>query len=455
MNTLPSISRRLITYLCISLPALWLLTALFSAVSIFHEINEAGDTQLSQLARSLLQVPLAQHAAPTVAVLTLTRQQSGLIDADEMGFSVWNAQGRMLVSDIIGTKIPYKNQYRGFVDHGRWWQKKAWRVFYLENPQTGIRVAVSASRRERLKTVMRAVWAQLGMSLLFLPILLWLIVWGVRRGMQPLRALAEELNQRDAQSLMPVNSLVPKEIQPPVAALNALLARVDSTVKREQRFTADAAHELRSPLAAMEIQAEVLALDSESDEQQQRIRIIRNSIDHTTHLINQLLILSKLDPLLPPHYTQPVDWQKISDEALQSVNLSAREKHIRLQRLCCGADWHAQLPLCGDEMLLVILLRNLLDNAVRYSPDNGLVTLHFFHDRIVVENQGKGVEESCLHHLRERFFRPPGQVEKGSGLGLSIVDSIARLHHLTMMFDNKKNQDGEINGFIVMLRTVI
>lgn len=453
MKTTQSISVRLITYLCLSLPTLWLLIALFSALSIFHEINEAGDTQLSQLARSLLQVPLSQTATPIITTLTPTSEQNGQVAVNEMGFSVWNAQGRTLVADAIGSKIPYKKHYQGFENHGQWWQKKAWRVFYLENPQNGIRVAVSASMRERLKTVMSAVWAQLGLSILSLPVLLWLIVWGVRRGMRPLRNLAEELDQRNAQSLMPVNNLVPKEIRPPVIALNALLLRVSNALKREQRFTADAAHELRSPLAAMKIQAEVLALDSENDEQQWHVQTIQENIDRTTHLINQLLILSKLDPLSPPLYTQHIDWQKISDEALQSVNLLAKEKQIRLQRECTDADWHAMLPLSGDDMLLVILLRNLLDNAIRYSPGKGLVMLRFSATEIIVENQGDGVDEQQLMHLQERFFRLPGQTEKGSGLGLSIVDCIAHLHHLAVTFGNKKDEAGHIEGFVVTLRS--
>ncbi|MDF7676738.1 ATP-binding protein [Neisseriaceae bacterium ESL0693] len=454
MKPTTSISRRLICYLGISLPALWLLTALFSAITVFHEINEAGDTQMSQLARSLLQVPIDQEAPAQVTELHLSKQQRGLIDADEMGFIVWNTQGKMQLSDNIGQQLPYKNQYEGFINYGDWWQKHAWRAFYMHNRQTGIHVAVAASRRERLKTVRGAIWVQLGISLLSLPLLWWLILWSVRKGTAPLHSLVKELNQRQANSLEPVNDQVPKEILPVVLALNALFRRVDDTLKREQRFTADAAHELRSPLAGLKVQTEVLALSlSNHEEQYKRLCMIQDTIDRTSHLINQLLILSQMDSLTAPKYTQPIDWHSISDEVLQNVSLQAREKRIQLKRICT-ADWADILPLNGDEMLLVILLRNLLDNAIRYSPRHSVVTLCLTPQCIMVKDQGTGVDEASLQRLHERFFRPAGQTEKGSGLGLSIVDSIAHLHGLQVHYQNQQNQQGQTEGFKVVVDKV-
>lgn len=452
MKATTSISRRLICYLGISLPILWLFTALFSALTVFHEINEAGDTQLSQLARGLLQVPLNPDAPPAVTGLSLTSAQKGLIDADEMGFIVWNRQGQMLVSDQVGLRIPYQGDYQGFINDGAWWQKRAWRTFYLHNEQNGLRVAVSASRRERLKTVRGAIWIQLGVSILSLPLLLALIIWSVRMGTAPLHILVRELNQRNAGSLVAVNSAVPKEMIPVVKALNALLRRIDETLKREQRFTADAAHELRSPLAALKIQTEVLALNVQDEWQQQRLHIIQASIDHITHLINQLLILSKLDPLAAPQYGQPVNWLSSSDQALQHVNVLAKEKHIRLQRLCSTANWSDIFPLKGDDTLMSILLRNLLDNAIRYSPEHSTVILNMAEKHISVENQGNGVAEHHLQRLTERFFRPAGQSESGSGLGLSIVKTIAQLHNMSIELRNKTDQGGHIIGFVVMLK---
>lgn len=452
MKATTSISRRLICYLGISLPILWLFTALFSALTVFHEINEAGDTQLSQLARGLLQVPLNPDASPAVTGLSLTSAQKGLIDADEMGFIVWNRQGQMLVSDQVGLRIPYQGDYQGFINDGAWWQKRAWRTFYLHNEQNGLRVAVSASRRERLKTVRGAIWIQLGVSILSLPLLLALIIWSVRMGTAPLHILVRELNQRNAGSLVAVNSAVPKEMIPVVKALNALLRRIDETLKREQRFTADAAHELRSPLAALKIQTEVLALNVQDEWQQQRLHIIQASIDHITHLINQLLILSKLDPLAAPQYGQPVNWLSSSDQALQHVNVLAKEKHIRLQRLCSTANWSDIFPLKGDDTLMSILLRNLLDNAIRYSPEHSTVILNMAEKHISVENQGNGVAEHHLQRLTERFFRPAGQSESGSGLGLSIVKTIAQLHNMSIELRNKTDQGGHIIGFVVMLK---
>ncbi|PIT12787.1 histidine kinase dimerization/phospho-acceptor domain-containing protein [Snodgrassella alvi] len=185
---------------------------------------------------------------------------------------------------------------------------------------------------ERLQTVLRAVWSQLAVSILALPLLLWLIAWGVRRGTKPLQTLTQTLYQREPHSVSPISCVVPTEIQPIITALNDLFQRIEQTRARELRFTADAAHELRSPLAALKVQTEVLALTNLDDTQQQRVRNIEHNINRTTHLVDQLLTLSRLAPLTAPPYTAAVNWTDITSEAIESVNLYARERYCRVQR---------------------------------------------------------------------------------------------------------------------------
>ena len=199
----------------------------------------------------------------------------------------------------------------------------------------------------------------------------------VKRSIYPLKELASELSERRADNLAPVSRAVPQETQTLVDALNRLFARVQTSIEREQRFTSDAAHELRSPLAALKVQAEVLAL-SDTAEQPYHLQQIQQSLNRAEHLINQLLTLARLDPEQGLKNTAPINWESLSSQVLQNTNLSAREKRIRLKR-----EFLAEPPLLqGDDALLQLMLRNLLDNAVRYSPENSEVGLYFHADRI-------------------------------------------------------------------------
>lgn len=419
-----SIRRRLLAYLSGGLLALWLATALASAAVALHEINEIADSQMSQLARSLMQVP--QAAAGSTADLP----PAGGAESSNNGFAIWDKHGTLLLADRYGREIPFQTA-SGFHNNRAAWQGSAWRYLYLHDEHSGRTVAVSQRLKERLSTLTNALWVQLALTFLSLPLLLWLIARGIRRGLTPLDLLAGELAARNAQSLQPVSEQVPAETLPLVQSLNALLARVAESLAREQRFTADAAHELRSPLAALKVQAEVLAMSSDEAEQQHHLGNIHESIDRANRLTEQLLTLARLDPMQALPDAQPIDWQRIGHQALQSVNLQAREKRVQL-KLECACGFGQVFPPLGNEVLLQLMLRNLLDNAIRYSPPNSHVTLTLAANGLSVCDEGPGIAAEHLPRIRERFYRLPGQSQQGSGLGLSIVERIADLHGLRL-----------------------
>ena len=419
-----SIRRRLLAYLSGGLLALWLATALASAAVALHEINEIADSQMSQLARSLMQVP--QAAAGSTADLP----PAGGAESSNNGFAIWDKHGTLLLADRYGREIPFQTA-SGFHNNRAAWQGSAWRYLYLHDEHSGRTVAVSQRLKERLSTLTNALWVQLALTFLSLPLLLWLIARGIRRGLTPLDLLAGELAARNAQSLQPVSEKVPAETLPLVQSLNALLARVAESLAREQRFTADAAHELRSPLAALKVQAEVLAMSSDEAEQQHHLGNIHESIDRANRLTEQLLTLARLDPMQALPDAQPIDWQRSAHQALQSVNLQAREKRVQL-KLECACGFGQVFPPLGNEVLLQLMLRNLLDNAIRYSPPNSHVTLTLAANGLSVCDEGPGIAAEHLPRIRERFYRLPGQSQQGSGLGLSIVERIADLHGLRL-----------------------
>ena len=389
-----------------------------------HEINEIADSQMSQLARSLMQVP--QAAAGSTADLP----PAGGAESSNNGFAIWDKHGTLLLADRYGREIPFQTA-SGFHNNRAAWQGSAWRYLYLHDEHSGRTVAVSQRLKERLSTLTNALWVQLALTFLSLPLLLWLIARGIRRGLTPLDLLAGELAARNAQSLQPVSEQVPAETLPLVQSLNALLARVAESLAREQRFTADAAHELRSPLAALKVQAEVLAMSSDEAEQQHHLGNIHESIDRANRLTEQLLTLARLDPMQALPDAQPIDWQRSAHQALQSVNLQAREKRVQL-KLECACGFGQVFPPLGNEVLLQLMLRNLLDNAIRYSPPNSHVTLTLAANGLSVCDEGPGIAAEHLPRIRERFYRLPGQSQQGSGLGLSIVERIADLHGLRL-----------------------
>lgn len=425
-----SIRKRLILYIGSGLLLAWFAANAVSLAMALHELNESADSQMSDLAQSL------PYIEPEKAVLlpkvkkSLGKGHTGFAEDKQNGISVWNADGRLLLSDKRGKEIPFR-KISGFTDIGKPWQEKSLRVIYYHDGKTGQTVAVAQPWRNRLEILWNIVWAHLAASLLVLPLMVLLLHLAVKRSIYPLKELASELSERRADNLAPVSRAVPQETQTLVDALNRLFARVQTSIEREQRFTSDAAHELRSPLAALKVQAEVLAL-SDTAEQPYHLQQIQQSLNRAEHLINQLLTLARLDPEQGLKNTAPINWESLSSQVLQNTNLSAREKRIRLKR-----EFLAEPPLLqGDDALLQLMLRNLLDNAVRYSPENSEVGLYFHADRIEVRDQGTGIAPEHLSRIKERFYRPAGQNAQGSGLGLSIAEHIAKLHGLTLKLEN-------------------
>ena len=217
-------------------------------------------------------------------------------------------------------------------------------------------------------------------------------------------------------------------------ALNALFTRINALLVRERRFTSDAAHELRSPLAALRVQTEVVQLAG--DDESMREHALDNltvGIDRATRLVDQLLTLSRLDSLSDLADLEPVDWSLLVPMILVEQDRHAYAAGVILRYEQQGIP----APLQGQALLLSLLVRNLVDNAIRYTPAGGTVTVRLAERLLTVEDNGPGVTTEHLARLGERFYRPPGQEQTGSGLGLSIVQRIAGLHGLKISFANR------------------
>ena len=437
----PTLQRRLAILLLVSVPMIWLVSTGVAAYVAHHEVDELYDTQLTLFARQLLLVNMGEHGED-LPVLPKTKKlirggDRGEAEDDDIGLAVWNADGNLLLSDGKGRRFAFDASRRGFYSVRSDEGKDEWRLFYLPAPDGSRLVAVGQRQKVRHEVVIKVIEGQLLPWLLGLPVLLLLILWAVRKGLRPLQQVARELGQRSVLDSTPLSENVPGEVLPMVQALNALFARIAEAMEHERRFTADAAHELRTPLAALQVQAEVMALMPDEAGRQHALQQLQLGIQRATRLLEQLLALSRLDPLQGLPSPQPVDWQQVSRDALRDVMTAASAKDMVLE-----THWQttaeAVLPLTGDATLLTLLLRNLLDNAVRYCPTGSRIELLLSADEVVVQDNGPGIEAQWLSRVHERFFRPPGQDMPGSGLGLSIVERIASLHGLRMQLSNRE-----------------
>ena len=249
----------------------------------------------------------------------------------------------------------------------------------------------------------------------------------MRRGLAPLRQLSELLHRRQPSSLEPVVLAdTPDEMRPPVQALNALLERINGMMESERRFTADAAHELRTPIAAIRAQAQVaLGAGNDPVQREHALRITMAGCDRATRLVEQLLTLARMEtPALVP-----VKARDLSDAAWRISAELAPVAHARRQVL--QLDVRVPCQVLVDPTLLDVLLRNLIDNALRYSPDGARISVtgfaHGGHAFLRVADSGPGMGPEAIEQLGRRFYRELGTGQSGSGLGWSIVKRIVEV----------------------------
>ncbi|MFG6416712.1 ATP-binding protein [Roseateles sp. DC23W] len=434
-----SLQRRLLVYLLLCAPLVWGAALLVSVNRARLEVNELFDTESIRLARqvqaTLAGVMAAPHGA-TPPVLTGTQSDptpsalGGEADLRSLSIAVWNARGELMLVDREGVQLPHRLDAAGFVNLTL--QGDAWRVYYLQSPHGEWLVAAGQLVHERDELVWNLLASQMLPWLLVLPVLLAAMAWAVRKALAPVRALADELRGRSADDLRPVpEARAPQELKPLLAAMNGLFLRIESTLARERRFTADAAHELRTPLAVWRAQWDVVRGAAGETERRAAEARLAVGLDRIDRLVTQLLMLSRLEATDRLPHSVPVDWPVLVGQAMNDVLALAERRHIEL---ACNwpAAGAAPFPLQGDPDLLAALLRNLLDNAVRYAPERSSVALRFDADGLAVENGGPPLSSEALARLGERFHRADGQAETGSGLGLSIAQRVAALHRLRL-----------------------
>ena len=348
---------------------------------------------------------------------------------NQFSFQILSNSGRVLLRSSAAPMAPLSTTKNGFFD--KIIEHKKWRVFTASNSTSGTRTVLAERYDTRNELGQLITEDDLYIMLLTFPLsglLIWIIIG---RGLDSLDRVAEEVSNRATNHLKPVNiKQVPQEIKPVIDELNKLFHRLQEGFDREKRFASDAAHELRTPLAALKAQAQVALKIDSIEEKNIAIQKLIASVNRSAHVVQQLLTMSKLVPEAGViNDLTKINLVKITQETLALMVPAALEKKIELE---FDHDTHLQ-KFTGNATAISILVRNLVDNAIRYCDIGGHVWVRVYNHQqsihLEVRDDGPGIPDELLDLVFERFFRVLGNKSQGSGLGLGIVQQICTLHN--------------------------
>ena len=301
-----------------------------------------------------------------------------------------------------------------------------WRVYTHVTPEGVVQVAQAETVRDALA---RSLSLRMALpELLFVPVLILLMAWALKRGLAPLEATSSRVQERDATRLDPLPVAgVPQELLPLVEQINALLGRLAASLDNQRRFVADAAHELRSPLTALALQVQLVERAQGEAARRKAIADLKEGVARAGRLVHQLLDLARLEPGVAAEPSASVDLAGLVREVVGGFAAHADSRGIDV-----GAETPASLPVTGAPSELRSLIANLLDNALRYAPPGSAVTVRVRDAgpaaELVVEDAGPGIPPAHRARVLQRFQRLDGDTTHGSGLGLPIAKAIAERH---------------------------
>ncbi|MBI5278096.1 MAG: sensor histidine kinase N-terminal domain-containing protein [Burkholderiales bacterium] len=436
----PSLQARLVALVVAAMVTVWSAAAVTVWLDARHELDELLDGHLAQAAALLvvqqsrdmdeghgLDAPPLHRYAPKVA------------------FQVFH-EGRLAMRSTNAPQQPMGRlpAASGFEDLRI--DGADWRVFTARGAESDVVVHVGERRDSRAAILAAVLQSMLWPLLLALPLLAAATWWAIRSGIEPLRRLGRVLSARRADDLQPVGiDGAPAEMQPLLASLDGLFDRIAVLLDAERRFTADAAHELRTPLAAIRAQAQVALHEADPGQRRHALLAALQGCDRATRVVEQLLTLARLEAGESGGRSN-VDMGAVTQGLLAELAPAALARGQSLE-----LDAEPGCVVEGDEMLLGVLLRNLVDNALRYSPEGARVRVRVRRsgDQVVVavEDSGPGIAQDQLARLGERFWRFRREDGGGSGLGWSIARRIAQAHLARMT----AHRSQELGGLAVEL----
>jgi len=417
----------------LSLRARLLAGVLFATALVWSALAASGYFESRRQLEELMDANLEQTAELLAAQLTEEddRDEIELEHVRQLhrygrrvAFQVWERGTRLRVRSSSAPNRRLSPATSGFATNLV--DGQMWRVFstWAGANQALVQVGEPVSARQRVSLeITERLLAPVAIAL---PLLAMALLMAIRNGLKPLDLLAKQVANMDPTRLQPVRaSTAPREVRPLVAQLNQLFERIGHSLEKERRFTADAAHELRTPMAAIAVQAQVAQGSTAPAEREHAISKVLEACQRGTHLVDQLLTLARADSASRIESEVPCDMARVAREVLADIGPAGHARGVQLE-----LESPPSLMVSGNETWLRILIRNLVDNAIRYGHSGGpvLVRLSSGVDGTLLEvcDDGPGIPEEDRARVLERFYRIAGSGESGSGLGLSIVSRIAQ-----------------------------
>ena len=409
----------------------------FAALTIQSFIGDgASDKSIDKIQRKIDRLP---DIARDYYQRTHTKMYGNSYELIQ--FQIWDKDARLLLKSHSAPLIPLAKNISGFSTN--WVNGQLWHVFTNVDVETGMRIDVGERSDFREELEGRVTQDSIFIMLItypFLGILIWIIVG---RGLDSIRQVANEVRQKTPSSLDPVNiEAIPSEIKPLIDELNKLFGRLRDAFEREKRFAADAAHELRTPLAALKTQTQVAINIHDPSELKTALDNILAGVDRSSHVVQQLLTMSRMVPQATLQQFDEVDLVLEARTQIAEIAPQAIEKNSDIELI--SEEDHIIIP--GNAAAINILIRNLVDNAIRYCPEGSEIKVMVQRvdgkANLVVADNGPGIAPALRERVFERFFRLLGTKAQGSGLGLGIVAQIVEFHNAEIVLGEPEHGTG-------------
>ncbi len=435
MKMTHSLRGRLLWFLLAAITIAAVAQATIAYRTALHDADQIFDYHMQQMALSLRSsTPLSNDEARA-------RQEAESAGGnDDMVVQMWSPDGAQMFHSVSRARLPQR-AVLGFSNVRA--NSTTYRVFSIQTSNQTVQVAQDLAVRRNMAGNLAL--RTLGPIAVMMPILMLVVWWVVSGSLQPVARVRSQVASRQADDLSPVSDTgLPDEVRPLVQELNLLFGRVRTAFEAQQHFVADAAHELRTPLAALRLQAQSLDRADTPEARQVAVSRLTAGIDRATRLVEQLLILARQEATAAEGTaakTRPVDLADLARRTAADLASVAAAKGVDL-----GLQQADPASIDGQPDALQILLRNLVDNAVKYTPGGGTVDISVLSGAgtvaVQVEDSGPGIPPDERERVFDRFYRVAGSEAAGSGLGLAIIKAIAERHGAVLTLGSSERLGG-------------
>lgn len=402
---------------------------------IYKEIGEVYDAQLVQTAKLLFQ--LTHHELTEEGDVDIGNINGDIshIYEKNLAFRIWK-DGKLVTESASAGAFGSAPSSSGFSVEDDDGDGQYWRNFVYDDKAEKIVVEVAENNEVRTELILQIISCLFLPALFFVPLILFCVWWGTTQSLKPLVALAGQVNARGSHDLTPLQTdKISEEVSPFMDALNRLFGRVDEALSREREFTDNAAHELRTPLAAMKTQIQVLLRkDIGEEDKKNGLDNLHAAVNRASQMVEQLLSFARLQH--SEIKMEPIDLSALGEDVFSHF-AKAHESRFKMKK-----SIKPGVEISGNTEALSILIFNVLDNAAKYGPENGVIEFIIAKKDgqpfLQISDEGPGIQEDLKDKIFERFFRIDKSAGAGSGLGLSMVRWIADIHSAKVIVSNLK-----------------